>query len=493
MNLSPITHLMLRPISCTWLFLSLTVFPAWTMPSLLAQTYDLVILNGRVMDPESGLDAVRHVGVTGPQVKAISPTPLTGRITIDAKGLVVAPGFIDLHQHAQDQESYRFKVRDGVTTALELEVGTADIDRWYAEREGKLPINFGASIGHIQVRMQVLGDPPSFLPSADSRAATQAATEETLEALKAGIERGLKRGAPAVGFGLQYTPAATRWEVLEMFRIASRYRAPCHVHIRYKGEKEPGSSIEALEELIAASVITGAPLHIVHINSSGGSVTQKLLQIISEAQSQGVDVTVECYPYTAGMTEITSAIFDPGWRQKMGMDYRDLQWGDTGERLTAETFAKYRRIGGLVIAHSNPESIVRGAVVHPLTIIASDGLKGHPRNAGTYARILGRYVRETKGLTLMDALRKITLMPAQRLEERVSMMKGKGRIRVGADADLTIFDPDRVIDKATFTDAAQYSEGIEFVLVNGIVVVENGELRQDVRPGRAVRAPLSSP
>ena len=153
MNLSPITHLMLRPISCTWLLLSLAGFPAWTTPSLLAQPYDVVILNGRVMDPESGLDAVRHVGVTGPQVKAISPTPLTGLTTIDARGLVVAPGFIDLHQHAQDQESYGFKVRDGVTTALELEVGTADIDRWYAERKGKLPINFGASIGHIQVRM----------------------------------------------------------------------------------------------------------------------------------------------------------------------------------------------------------------------------------------------------------------------------------------------------------------------------------------------------
>lgn len=455
-----------------------------------AQEYDLAIANGRVMDPESGLDAVRNLGINGSKIEAVSEHPLRGRETIDARGLVVAPGFIDLHQHAWDEESCAFKAMDGVTSILELEAGTDDIDRWFAEREGKLPVNYGASIGHIKARMKVMKDFPAFLPPATSNAATKAPTNEETEALKDQIRHGLQRGAPAVGFGIQYTPAATRWEILEMFRVAAEFDASCHVHMRHKGDTDPGS-VEALMEVIAASAITGAPLHIVHINSTGARQTPKLLQIIAEARDQGVDVTVECYPYTAGMTEIQSAIFDEGFRERLGVDYGDLQWGATGERLTEETFTKYREAGGLVIVHSNPESVVRGAVEHPLTMIASDGLEGHPRNAGTYARILGKYVREDGALELMDALRKMSLMPAQRLEGRVPMMKNKGRIRAGADADLAIFDPARVIDKSTFTEAGRASEGFQHVLVNGVFVVRDAKFQEDVHPGRPIRAPIS--
>jgi dihydroorotase len=252
------------------------------------------------------------------------------------------------------------------------------------------------------------------------------------------------------------------------------------------------NGVSALEEAIAAAAITGAPLHVVHVTSVGLRDTPHLLQMISEARQRGLDVSTECYPYPAGMTNIESAIFEDGWRERMGIDYRDLQWTATGERLTAESFAQYRKIGGRVAVFSIPENVVNTALAHALPMIASDGLlqngKGHPRAAGTYARILGRYVREAKALTLMDALRKMTLMPAQRLEPRVPMMKNKGRIRIGADADLTIFDAARVIDRATFEEPGKYSEGIEHVLVNGVLVVENGLLRSGVSPGRAVRA-----
>jgi dihydroorotase len=193
------------------------------------------------------------------------------------------------------------------------------------------------------------------------------------------------------------------------------------------------------------------------------------------------------YPYTAGMTDLSSAVFDEGWQAKQGgIGFGDLQWALTGERLTAESFARYRQQGGMVAIHSIPEEVVRMAIADPLTMIASDGIlengKGHPRAAGTYARVLGRYVREQHALTLMDALRKMTAMPADRLGIRT-----KGRIAVGADADITVFDPARVIDRATFENPAQYSEGIQYVLVNGILVVKGGELVGGVTPGRGVR------
>ncbi len=456
------------------------------------QVYDVVILNGRVIDPESRLDAVRNVGISGGIIKAITTAKLSGRTVVDAKGLVVSPGFIDLHQHGQDDENNRFKAMDGVTTALELEVGTGDVDRWYEERQGKALINYGVSVGHLAARMAAMRDPVEFVPS--GQAARRAATDAEIGEMKMQLERGLQRGAIAVGFGIQYVPHASHWEILEMFRVASRFGASCHVHLRNAGMKEPASSTQALEEVIAAAAITGAPLHVVHVQSTGGKNTPRLLQIIGEARSRKLDVTTECYPYIAGMTDIKSAIFNEGWQEVFGIDYGDLQWAATGERLTKETFERYRKTGGMVAVFSMTEEIVETAVASPLTMIASDGIlnngKGHPRTAGTYTRVLGRYVRERGALSLMDALRKMTLMPAQRLEQRVPSMKNKGRVGVGADADLVVFDPARVIDKSTYEQPAQYAEGITHVLVNGVVIIKNGELQTGTYPGRAVRAPF---
>ncbi len=247
-------------------------------------THDLVLHGGRVIDPESWLEAIRTVGITSGTIVEITDADLEGNEEIDATGLVVAPGFIDLHSHGQNPENYEVQGRDGVTTVLELEVGAGDVDSWYAEREGTSLINFGASVGHIPVRIAVMNDPGDFLPVAD--AAFREATSDELHQIKCGIETELQQGALAVGFGLDYTCGCSRWEALQVFRVAAKYGASCHVHLRGKGHKDPMSSIEAAEEVIAASAIYGAPLHIVHVQSTGMHATQDTLVII-EAPAPG--------------------------------------------------------------------------------------------------------------------------------------------------------------------------------------------------------------
>ena len=457
-------------------------------------TYDVVLANGRVMDPESGLDAVRNVGISGGKIRAISTEKLNGKSAIDATGLVVAPGFIDLHEHGQEPRNYQFQARDGVTTSLELEVGTDDVDRWYAAREGKSLINFGVSIGHIPVRMKVLHDPGGFLPTAE--AAHRAATPEELAAIKAMMEKGFRAGALAEGMGVNYTAAATHAEIIEMFGVAAKYGASVHVHLRYGGIKEPATGLAALEEVVAAAAETGASLHAVHITSMGLKTTPDLIAMVEGARKHGLDVTTECYPYTAGSTALQSAVFDPGWQESMGISYGDVQWAETGERLTAETFERYRKQGGIAVIFSIPEAAVRTCLADPAIMVASDGMmitgaKVHPRGQATFARVLGHYVREEKTLDLMTAIRKMTLMPAQRLEKRAPAFKDKGRMRIGADADVTVFDPARVIDKATFEEPLQFSEGIPFVLVNGVAVVKESKLVDGIFPGRAARAPIA--
>ncbi len=269
-----------------------------------------------------------------------------------------------------------------------------------------------------------------------------------------------------------------------------------HVHIRYAGSEEPETGLAALEEVIAAAESTGAPLHVVHVTSMGLSATPQLLAMIAGARQHGLDITTECYPYIAASTDLSSAVFDPGWQEKMGISYHELQWVETGERLTAETFEKYRKQGGSVVIYSIPEKDARMAVADPTVMIASDGPrftgpKVHPRGNGTFARVLGHYVREEHALDLMTALRKISLMPAQRLEKRAPMFRDKGRIRVGADADITVFDPQTVLDKATFEEPMQFSQGIPFVLVNGVPVVSEGKTVSGVLPGKAARAPVT--
>jgi N-acyl-D-aspartate/D-glutamate deacylase len=338
--------------------------------------------------------------------------------------------------------------------------------------------------------MSVMGDPGSFLPSGDGGRAV--ATGEQIEAMKRNLRQGLQAGALGVGMGIQYTPGATRWEILEMFRVAAEFSAPVFVHVRAFGTREPGGSVESFLEVIGDAALTGAPLHIVHVNSMSLESTPQTLRIIEQARQRGIDVTTEAYPYSAGMTRIESALLDQ-YENAHDSIYRKMQWVITGERLTRDSFRRFRAQGGSVILHLNTPEMEALAITSPLAAIASDGSlssgQGHPRQAGTFARVLAHYVRDTNQLTLMEALRKMTLLPALRLETWAPAFLQKGRIRVGADADITVFDAERVIDRSTYQNPALPSVGFRYVLVNGVPVVRDGRIAEEVTPGRPLRAP----
>jgi N-acyl-D-aspartate/D-glutamate deacylase len=472
------------------LILSLILFSTTV---LAAQQYDLVLEGGRVMDPETGLDAVRNVGIRDGKIARISSQALSGRRVIHAGRLVVAPGFIDLHQHAQDLASQRVKALDGVTVALELEIGAPDVAQFLKAKEGHSLIHYGTSASHVAARALVFGAPieaGGILPKSGP-ATDQPATPEQIEGMRERLRAELDAGGLAIGMGIQYTPGATRLEVIDMFRLAAEWRVPVYTHVRSSGRAEPGSSIESISEVIGAAAVTGASLHIVHINSTCLRDVLECLSVVESARARGLDVTTEAYPYIAGMTSINSALFNPGWQNKLGIGYGDLMLPETGERLTKERFDELHSSSTThwVVIFNNTQEMVDKVIPHPLVMIASDGLESHPRNAGTYSRVLAQYVREKGTITLMDALRKMSLMPAEMLERSTPAARQKGRLQEGADADIVVFDAGTISDRATFEKPMEPSVGVRYLVVGGTVVVDEGKIVPDVFPGHALLGP----
>ncbi len=465
------------------------------------QRYDIVLAGGRVMDPESGRDEVANVGIVGSEIAAVSPATLEGDVVIDVSGLVVAPGFIDLHAHGQTNRANEFQARDGVTTALELESGVASPAAFLARRSGKAILNYGVSVSHMAARVRAMpareaalrkatallaSDPEAgeqALSSAGSAARYEGVLPENYAAMAEALEGGLAEGALGFGMAHQYYPGASRDEILRVFEIAAETGAVVYTHVRNMG-------IDAMQEVVANAAVTGAGLHVVHVNSSSLGAISPVLDLIGGARSRGLDITTEAYPYTAASTGIQSAIFDRGWQGRLGIGYGDVQWQDTGERLTAASFDRYRRIGGTVIIHMMRPEWIREAVSRDFVMIASDGMPyapgAHPRSAGTFSRFLGRYVRDEGAVSLMEGLARITIMPAQRLETVSEQMAFKGRLHPGADADVTVFDPARIVDTATFEEDLSYSVGVVHVLVGGEFAVRDEENVEGVFPGRAV-------
>jgi N-acyl-D-aspartate/D-glutamate deacylase len=442
-----------------------------------------VLHGGRVIDPETSLDAVRDVCIRGGEIVAVSEQAMTGKRVIDATGLVVAPGFIDLHQHDHSPEGMRLKAMDGVTTALELEIGPPDVSAFLKERSGKSPLNFGTTASQPWARAVVMGhqaQPGELIPSSGD-ATNKPATQEQIQRMQQRLREQINAGGLGVGMGIQYTPGTSRTEIIEMFRVAAEYNMPVFVHMR-------GDRVESVSEVIAAAAVTGAPLHIVHINSSCLREALECLRMVAGARARGLDVTTEAYPYIAGMTQINSALFNPGWQEKIGATYSDLMLPSTGERLTKERFDELHASPKpqLVIIFNNSQTVVDGILENPLVMVASDGAPGHPRDAGTYGRVFNMYVRERGTVTLMEAVRKMSYMPAMRLEKSTPQARKKGRLQAGADADVVVFDAKTYKDQSSFEKPNVPSVGVQYLLVNGTVVVDGGKLMDGVTPGKAM-------
>jgi N-acyl-D-aspartate/D-glutamate deacylase len=446
--------------------------------------FDVVIAGGRVMDPETNLDRVANVGIKRGSITAVTDHRLAGTTTIDARGLVVAPGFIDNLSYEPNPFGVWFKIADGVTTTLGMH-GLDGEASALLNGKARYPVHYGGAFDDPYWRAKLGTGAYASMPPGQIARLTETA------------ERQLREGWIGIDVEPEYDPGTSYAEIAALAKLAARHHMPVYFHVRYSDDVAPGTNAEAIREVIKIGRDTGAAVHVDHINSTGGAYTMEdSLGMIEDARAEGLDATACIYPYNFWSTFLASARFDAGWQKRFHISYEDLEIPGTGERLTASSFERYRARNQVVIAHAIPEKDVVTALKSSFVMLGSDTILvqnagRHPRGAGAFARTLGKYVREEKALSLMDALAKMTILPARRVEKAAPAMRKKGRLQVGMDADVTVFDPKTVIDKATVRDPRQFSAGIEWVIVDGRIVKDRKGLHKDVLPGRAIVSSLA--
>jgi hypothetical protein len=448
------------------------------------EQYDTVILHGRVINPESGLDATgMNVGIRGNSVVIVTSNAIRGKQTIDATGLVVSPGFIDNLSYSPTHPGMWNKLADGVTANIDMHGGTAFPEKWYPENEKKKwPLHFGGSFFYTQARTSL------------GIGMYQGVTPEQFNKLMVIAENALNHGCLGVSFGLEYNPGITSNEIIPLMFLAKKYEVPVYFHTRYSSDLKGKTGVDGLEEVLRYARLTKAAVHIDHINSTGGTFMMKnALELLRKGIAEGLDITSCTYPYDYWATYLDSARFDEGWQERFHITYHDLQLGGSSERLTKESFAKYRRMGKLADAYAIPEQDVIDALRSPIVMIGSDAIldpnyNNHPRASGCFARTIGVYVRDKKVITLPEAIRKMSLMPAQRLEKRSPAMRKKGRLSPGSDADIVIFDVNTIRDMSTPEHPEYRSQGIFYVLVMGKIVLDPKGFHTEVREGIPIKS-----
>jgi N-acyl-D-aspartate/D-glutamate deacylase len=443
--------------------------------------YDLVIANGRVIDPETYTDSILNIGVTNGTVVKITSKIIKGNKTIDATGKIVSPGWIDMHHHSPFVFGVSNSNRDGVTTVLDLEGGSFPILSYGSELEQNSKANFGCSVGHAGARIKVIENKDvSYykMGNMSTPAWTQEATLDQIAAIKALLKKGIDDGGIGIALLLDYMSQAITDDELQMiFELAKENNVPVFVHVR----RYVDGDIKGLNEVLKWSEKIGTSLHVCHINANAMGNYKNWLAAIDEANARGADISVELFPYTAGSTAISSDVFGRDWQKIFNITYADVQWGETGkyfESLEEFNMMRKKEPAGAIIHHYMKEESIKELLKYPGMIIATDAMpsftpekKVVPNGIGSYTKILTTYVRDEKWLGLSEAIALSTINPAKRLEKAAPAFKKKGRIQEGADADILVFDLEKLETKSSFENPYQPSTGYDYVIVNGEITV----------------------
>lgn len=492
--------------------------------------YDIIIRNGRVIDPETGRDEICDVAIKGDRIAAIGAIAEKAEQEIDASGLIVAPGFIDLHAHGQSLPADRMQAFDGVTTALELEVGALPVGEWY-DAQAKAPrlLNYGTAAAWIFARKAVMiglpldGGEPAITTmgrgAEDPRWSRDAATEAQSADIVALTRKGIEEGGLGIGIPYAYAPGAGAKEMSLICDLAAETDTPTYTHVAQMSNIDPKSSIEAYVLLVGLAGTTGAHMHICHLNSTSLQDIERAASLIAKAQAQGLKVTTEAYPYGTGSTVVSAGFFvDPAFVARTGTGYDAIEMVASHHRLADKDeldAARQKDPSALVLWHfldtennSHHQKLLDVSVTFPGGAIASDAMPwsqpdgtlylgdqwplgvdktAHPRSSGTFTRFIRQWSREREIVTLPEAIGKCTLIPAQIVESCAPAFKRKGRLQPGCDADIVVFDFGRIADRATFEHMHLPAEGMHTVLVNGVPVISDGQLVKAAAPGRAIR------
>ncbi|MEU5694782.1 amidohydrolase family protein [Actinosynnema sp. NPDC020468] len=484
----------------------------------------VLLRGGRVIDPGTGLDAVADVLVRDGKVAAVGPDlSHPDAPVVDVTGLVVGPGFVDLHSHVHGVAGHRLQAFDGVTTALDLESGLTPVERGYAEAAAQgRPLNYGFSASWGAARAAVLAgvepdaDFYSGLRVLDDPRWQRSSTPRELDTWLALLEREIGAGALGIGVLLGYAPRTDPAEFLAMAALSARANSPMYTHVRQLVEANPATPIDGSAELVRAAAETGAAMHHCHVNSTSLRHVDRVLGMLAKSREDGVRVSVECYPYGAGSTGVGAFFLEPELLPASGIGPTDIVMVGTGERVADEARLRHLRAtdpGALCLVsfldEANPadEALLTRSLAFPDAIVASDAMplewpdgshdsrewplpphgRTHPRTAGTFAKSLRRMVRETGTWTWPEAFRRCAYLPARVLDQVAPAATAKGHLGVGADADLVVLDPTTVSDTATYQDPTRPSVGVHHLLVAGTFVIRDRELRQDAYPGRPLR------